>query len=375
MVTIIEEGDIFNSQTHTWVNTVNTVGVMGKGIALGFKRRFPDMYEDYVKRCARKEVKLGVPYLYTRPKPPWIINFPTKEHWRSVASLNAIVEGLEYLKVHLQAWGVESLAVPPLGTGEGQLEWRIVGPTLYRHLKVLTIPVELYAPFGTSHGELQPSYLEQLSLEQDLGERDVPTSRVPAAWVALVEALREIEGDRYHWPVGRIGFQKLAYFATEAGIPTGLTYGRSSYGPYASATKALLARLINNGLLTERRRGRMFNIRVGPTFPDAVVEFRQQLAQWRDAIAKVSDLMRRISTRQAEVASTVHFVARELKDRTGDIPTEVEVHDEVMRWKIRRKPGFDSQEVKEAVRNLALLGWLQVKPSPELLPEDELLGV
>lgn len=372
---IVEEGDIFRSKAQTWVNTVNTVGVMGKGIALGFKRRFPDMYEDYVERCRRGEVRLGRPYLFKRATLPWIMNFPTKEHWRSPARLDAIVEGLRHLKANYREWGIKSLAVPPLGSGEGQLEWRIVGPTLYRHLKELDIPLELYAPFGTPHDELQPEYLEQLSLEQPLNQRQVPTSRVPASWVALVDVLRQIESQRYHWPVGRIAFQKLAYFATEAGIPTGLEYERSSYGPYASGIKRLLAQLINNGLVTETRRGQMFNVRVGPTFEDASVAFRSQLAQWTKSVAKVADLFRRMTTRQAEVAATVRFVAEELKDRKHELPTETEVHDEVMSWKARRKPGFDSDEVKEAIRNLAMLEWVDVKPSRDLLPEEDLLGV
>src|SRR5438067_13930817 len=91
-------GDLFESDAQTLVNTVNTVGVMGKGIALGFKQRYPEMYEDYVSRCNAGEVALGRPYLYRRPEPPWVINFPTKDHWRSVARLDAIIEGLDYLE-------------------------------------------------------------------------------------------------------------------------------------------------------------------------------------------------------------------------------------------------------------------------------------
>src|SRR5713101_4076116 len=142
-------GDIFESKAQTLVNTVNTVGVMGKGVALGFRKRFPEMYEDYVRRCERREVQLRQPYLYRRLIPPHVINFPTKDHWRSVSKLDDIVSGLTYLERHIPVWGVTSLAVPPLGCGEGQLEWRVVGPTLYRHLSALGISVELYAPFGT----------------------------------------------------------------------------------------------------------------------------------------------------------------------------------------------------------------------------------
>ena len=84
------------------------------------------MFEDYVRRCRAGEVKLGQPYLYRQLLPPWILNFPTKDHWRSVSRLSDIVRGLVYLEEHYQAWGITSLAVPPLGTGHGQLDWRVV---------------------------------------------------------------------------------------------------------------------------------------------------------------------------------------------------------------------------------------------------------
>src|SRR4051812_42607886 len=142
-------GDIFESGAQTLVNTVNCVGVMGAGVALQFKKRFPDMYADYLARCERHAVRLGEPYLFQRQSPPWILNFPTKGHWRSTSRLSDIEAGLSYLAEHYRAWGITSLAVPPLGCGQGGLEWRVVGPVLARHLDQLDIPVTLYAPLGT----------------------------------------------------------------------------------------------------------------------------------------------------------------------------------------------------------------------------------
>src|SRR5262245_14784245 len=136
-------GDILQSKAQTLVNTVNCVGIMGKGVALEFKKRFPEMYEDYLRRCEARQVQLGQPYLYRSLLPPWILNFPTKDHWRSVSKIEDIVRGLGFLEQHYREWGITSIAVPPLGCGYGQLEWRVVGPTLNRHLKRLDIPVEL----------------------------------------------------------------------------------------------------------------------------------------------------------------------------------------------------------------------------------------
>lgn len=232
-------GDMFESKAQTIVNTVNCVGIMGKGVALEFKKRFPDMFEDYVRRCEAKQVRLGQPYLFKRLMPPWILNFPTKDHWRSVSRLQDIVEGLRYLRQYYKERGITSLAVPSLGCGHGQLEWRVVGPTLYRHLKALDIPVELYAPYGTPHEELQPSFLDKT---QDAVCITQAPQRIGPAGVAVVEILKRIEEEPFHWPVGRTTFQKIVYFATECGIPTGLKYQGGSYGPYAPASRNISPR-------------------------------------------------------------------------------------------------------------------------------------
>src|SRR5213079_1244016 len=94
------QGDLFESSAQTLVNTVNCVGVMGKGIALEFKKRYPAMFEDYVVRCRRKQVRLGEPYLFRDLGGTMILNFPTKDHWRSPSHLEDIDEGLEYFAKH-----------------------------------------------------------------------------------------------------------------------------------------------------------------------------------------------------------------------------------------------------------------------------------
>lgn len=141
-------GNIFDSKAQTIVNTVNCVGVMGKGLALQFKRHFPDMYKDYVWKCKKGEVKLGRPYLFKHTTHRWILLFPTKDDWRSKSKLSDIEEGLKWLKDHYEKWGIKSLAVPPLGCGLGGLDWGIVKPILNRYLNMFNIPVEVYVPEG-----------------------------------------------------------------------------------------------------------------------------------------------------------------------------------------------------------------------------------
>ena len=142
----VVSGDLFESNAQTLVNAVNCMGVAGKGVALDFKRRFPEMYQDYAARCRRKEVGLGRPYLYRGALLPWVLNFPIKHHWRAVSHLDDIARGLEYLLAHYQTWGITSLAVPALGCGAGQLVWQEVAPTLHRCLGQMCIPVSLYGP-------------------------------------------------------------------------------------------------------------------------------------------------------------------------------------------------------------------------------------
>lgn len=369
-------GDIFESDAQTLVNTVNCVGVMGKGIALEFKGRFPDMYEEYAQRCKEWRVKLGEPYLYCRLTPPWILNFPTKDHWRSVSRLDDIVAGLRYFQAHYREWGITSLAVPPLGCGHGQLEWRVVGPTLYRHLKQLGIPVDLFAPFGTPHEELRPAFLDAAKEAGPATSRQAPEYRVPPAWVALVEVLRRVESEPYHRPVGRVTFQKIAYFATESGIPTGLRYRRGSFGPYAADVKRHVTALVNNGLIREERLGRMFAVRVGQTFDDARRAYADQLTQWRDVLDKVADLFMRINTQQAEVAATVHFAAKELKQSNEAEPDESAILRFVMEWKQRRRPPLEEKEVALTIRNLNMLSWIGAHVSPDLpVTEEDVLNV
>ncbi len=368
--------DIFKSKAQTLVNTVNCVGVMGKGIALEFKKRFPEMYEDYVRRCKAKEVKLGQPYLYRSLLPPWILNFPTKDHWRSVSRLEDILDGLDYLKRHLQEWGITSLAVPPLGCGHGRLEWRVVGPALYQHLKRLHIPVELYAPCETPHEELQATFLEQRLIEKMAAASSDRASLMKPAWIALVKILQAIEAERYHYPVGRTSFQKIAYFATESGIPTGLSYQRGSYGPYAPELKTLVTRLVNNGLIREERLGRMFAVKTGPTFPDACRACEGEWLEWKDTIEALADLFLRMDTRQAELAATVHLAAKDVAAKKPEGPSELDVLQEVMRWKQKRRPALEETEIAAAIRGLGMLGWLKVRSSSELpVSEEMVLGV
>lgn len=363
-------GDILQSKAQTLINTVNCVGIMGKGIALEFKNRFPDMFADYVKRCERKEVKPGIPYLYRALFPPQIVNFPTKDHWKSFSKMADIERGLEHLLLHHQEWGITSLAIPPLGCGNGQLEWRAVGPLIFRYVRQMDIPVEMFAPYGTNPRELTMEFLDQgaSTATQKVHE---PRSRLNPAWVAVVEILKRIERQPYHWPVGRTIFQKIAYVATREGIPTGFEYQRGSFGPFSKDVKRAETELINSNLLQEERLGRMFMVKVGPQFDKTRKRFAADVERWETIIAKTADLFMRMDTNQAEIVATVLYASQSLQTAQEDLPSETDVLEAVMQWKMKRRPPLEQSEVASAIRNLGMLHWLKAKPDASLPVSDD----
>jgi O-acetyl-ADP-ribose deacetylase (regulator of RNase III) len=156
-------GDLFESPATAWVNAVNCVGVMGKGVALEFKQRFPAMFDDYRARCLARQVRLGEPYLYLDASGRAIINFPTKGHWRLPSKLADIERGLNFFAAHATQWSLTSVAFPCLGCGNGGLKWTEVAPLMWRKLCTLPIDVALYAPYGTPESELEVAFLRAAS--------------------------------------------------------------------------------------------------------------------------------------------------------------------------------------------------------------------
>lgn len=369
MVTV-KKGDLFRSSAQTLVNTVNCVGIMGKGLALEFKKRFPGMYDHYVALCAQGRVRLGEPYLFRTLVEPWILNFPTKGHWRSVSRLADIVAGLEHLEAHYKEWGITSLAVPALGSGNGGLEWAVVGPTVYAHLSRFDIPVELYAPLDVPDREATGEFLGTDSDRASVRSASHDDRKVPPALIALVEIVARIAAQPFHWPVGRVAFQKIAYFATMKGLPTGLEFRRGSYGPFCESLKSVTTRLVNHGLLVEHERGKMIVVETGPAFPAARRLAEAHLKSWSALLDDVVDLLLRMKGREVEVAATVHFAAREARTN-GAQPSEMDVLHAVKEWKVRRTPPIPDSAIVESIRGLNMLGWVDLAFSRELPVESE----
>lgn len=174
MITFIQGSDLFDSAAQVVTNTVNCVGVMGKGVALQFKKRYPAMFEDYSARCAAKAVTPGVPYLWEDDR-SIILNFPTKAHWKENSKLEYIERGLQWLASSYESLGIHTIAMPALGCGNGGLDWKDVRPLLERYLGSLSdLEVFAYEPHGAASAK-----------SPDDGDRATPTPstdlRKPAA--------------------------------------------------------------------------------------------------------------------------------------------------------------------------------------------------
>lgn len=160
------EGDIFNSPAQVLVNTVNTVGVMGKGIALSFKKRYTEMFTQYRDACDKHKLTIGKLILWYGPD-HWILNFPTKEHWRNPSKIEYIEKGLMTFVRKYADYNITSIAFPKLGCGNGELDWNDVKPLMEKYLKDLPIDVFIYLGPGE---EIVPEHKAQKSMDKWLKE-------------------------------------------------------------------------------------------------------------------------------------------------------------------------------------------------------------
>ena len=355
-------GDLFASNAQTWVNTVNCVGIMGKGVAQEFKNRYPEMFADYVARCRRKQVRLGQPYPYCDGSGRIIINFPTKDHWRSPSRLIDIERGLDHLRAHYQEWGMRSIACPPLGCGNGGLQWSEVGPLIYRKLHDLSIDVEVYAPYGTPKHQLSEEFLARPAQLEFIAARN---EKLNPEWILLLEVLRELQRQPYANPVGRTIFQKICYLITEVGVNTGFEFGKGSYGPFAADVKQVLHEFANRNWLQEQPLGRMLALRVTEQYERDRSKYRETIARHQNTIERVVDLFSRLkSTEQAEEVMTVLFALHQLKQAFPHQEIgEQQLYDYILDWKINWRRDEKRRALANAIRNLVMLGWMRLSLS------------
>ena len=260
------QGNLLTARTDALVNTVNTVGVMGKGIALMFKERFGHNFELYAAACKRKEVKVGQMFVTETGEldgPRWIINFPTKEHWKGKSRLDWVVSGLEDLKRVMCERQIHSVAIPPLGAGNGGLDWA-------------TVKARIDAALGELN-DVEVIVYEPTSQYQNVAKRTGVQKLTPAR--ALV-----VEAVRRYWVLGMecslLEVQKLAWFLERSLEHLGLrnelklNFVAHRYGPFAANLTHLLNGLDGSYLRSDKRIAD-----AGPLDLISVDEGRKELVQ------------------------------------------------------------------------------------------------
>jgi O-acetyl-ADP-ribose deacetylase (regulator of RNase III) len=234
MINIVS-GNLLEAQVEALVNTVNTEGVMGKGIALQFRQAFPAMFKAYLADCRAGAVSLGKMNVFDLggllpSGPRWIINFPTKGHWRSRSRLKDIESGLESLVKTVRELNIKSVAVPPLGCGHGGLDWSDVRPLIERAFaRIPDVRVLLFAPAGAPAAADMPNRTESPGLT---------TGRA-----ALLTLIDEYLKGLLDPNVTLLEIHKLMYFLQEAGQELKLQYEAQQYGPYARNLRHVLIKL------------------------------------------------------------------------------------------------------------------------------------
>jgi O-acetyl-ADP-ribose deacetylase (regulator of RNase III) len=223
-------GNILEADAEALVNTVNCVGVMGRGIALQFKKAFPSNFKAYAAACKRQEVQPGRMFVFERSRlesPRYIINFPTKRHWKGASKLADIEAGLVALRDEIQSLGIQSIAVPPLGSGLGGLNWPDVRTAIESALSDLpNVRITVYEPSGAP----DPAVLRN---------RKVPAMTAGrAAMIGLMDRYMAGLLDPF---ITLLEVHKLLYFMQESGEGLRLKYVKGHYGPYAENLRHLLS--------------------------------------------------------------------------------------------------------------------------------------
>lgn len=358
---IVKIGNLFESKCSTIVNTVNCVGVMGKGIALEFKKRYPEMYIEYVDKCRLGEVKIGEPYVYHNADGRKILNFPTKNHWRSPSRLSYVIDGLDWFVTHYEEYGIKSIAFPPLGCGNGGLSWKIVGPLMYNKLCDLPIDIEIYAPYGTNPKEVTLDFLKSESTNENIrGSKQI---HINFKWYLILQVVRELNEREYALKVGRTIYQKICYVLTRNGVDTGFVFSKAEFGPFSTQAKESITALANANLITEKQLGRMISLSVA----DSVVIPKEKFSddEW-NAVKKTVDLFGRIKrTDQAEMIATVLYSYDQLAKEKSSV-SDKDVYDFVLDWKPHWKAEKEF-ELCDTIHNMAMLSLMKISHSAKLM--------
>ena len=337
-------GDIFTEDTEALVNTVNCVGVMGRGIALQFKRRFPENFKAYKTECEQDKMKPGRVFVYETRKtfpPRYIINFPTKRHWRAKSRMEDIESGLESLANSIRSRRIRSIAIPALGSGLGGVEWKEVRARMDAALQELEeVKVIIFKPGGgPADTRVNPS-------------TDAPAMTPGrASLVGLMDIYLRGLLDPF---VTLLEVHKLMYFMQEAGERLRLSYVKGLYGPYASNLRHVLLKVeghyVSGYTGGDDTPGIHFELVAG-AIEDAT-RYLDGYPATQQRFNKVRQLVEGFeSSYGLELLATVHWVVTR-----EEAQTLADVIERTYAWN-DRKEQFTQRQIKIAYETLADQGW------------------
>ena len=339
-------GDLLAEKADAIVNTVNCIGHMGAGIALQFKKAWPENFRAYAAACRDGEVQPGRMFVFETHQlapPRYIINFPTKRHWRGRSRLEDIDAGLETLVAEIRRLGLGSVAVPPLGAGLGGLPWKEVRGRIERALGALPdLRVVVFEPHGTP--------------EDARGRKAKRKPRMTPGRAALLGLMDRYLAGMLDPFVSLLEVHKLMYFMQEAGEPLRLRMEKGPHGPYAENLRHVLND-IEGYYLTGYGAGGDAPDKALELLPGAVEESRTALAEKLDTgqrLKRVAALVEGFeSPFGLELLATVHWVAT----REGAL-SDAEATARTFEWGSRKRR-FRPNQIALARRVLSEQGWLQ----------------
>ena len=342
-------GDLFQEDAEALVNSVNCVGVMGRGIALQFKKAFPENFKAYAEACKRGEVQPGRMFVCDLGKmtnPRYIINFPTKRHWRAKSRLVDVEAGLEALVDEIRQRNIRSIAIPPLGTNLGGLSWRDVGPRIRDALgKVEGLDVRLFEPGGGPMDD-----------RPNRSRRSPGMTRGRAALICLMD--RYVRGllDPF---VTLLEVHKLMYFMQEAGEYLRLKFEKGHFGPYADNLRHVLRHINGHYVLGYTGNGDApgKQLELLPGAIEDATAFLERHPRTRERMERVFELVEGFeSSFGLELLATVYWVLE------NNLPqNDEQVIAYTYGWNPRKKQ-FSERQIRLALQTLRTKGWIGEGP-------------
>jgi O-acetyl-ADP-ribose deacetylase (regulator of RNase III) len=339
-----KSGNIFQEEVEAIVNTVNCVGVMGRGLALQFKKKFPDNFKSYKQACKTNSIKLGSVFVYDTGQiigPKYIINFPTKNHWRENSKLSEIDRGLDSLKDFIIEQKIRSISIPPLGCGLGGLDWEDVKSLITQKFSDL---------HNTDVIVFEPRIIDSFEIQDD----KIP--KMTSGRAALVVLMNQYLNALLDPMITLLEVHKLMYFMQEAGEDLKLQYKKAIYGPYAENLRHVF-KALEGHMITGYGDGgddptKELQLKTN-TLKEANL-FLSNQSSTRERFTKVKHLVEGFETPFGlELLSTVHWLVKnESINNLDSLITSV------YSWNESKKK-FSTNQIKLAFSRLIEQGWIQ----------------